>query len=351
MIYNELGRTGMQVSRICLGTMTWGQQNTQDEAFGQMDYALDQGVNFFDTAELYPVPPRAETYAGTEKIIGNWLKARGQRDKVFLASKISCKNVNSQGPSVGYMRDGDMRLDKANIEQAVDASLKRLQTDYLDLYQLHWPERSTNFFGQLGYVHGEDDASTPLEETLDALSGLVKAGKVRAIGLSNETPWGAMKFLQLAEQLGLARIASVQNPYSLLNRSYEVGLAEISIREHCGLLAYSPMAFGVLSGKYLDGVRPEGARLTLFPYFDRYAKDLAERATRRYVELARDHGLDPAQMALAFVNRQPFLTSTIVGATTMDQLKANIASIDVDLSAEILEGIAAIHTELPNPAP
>ena len=351
MIYNELGRTGIQVSRICLGTMTWGRQNTQDDGFEQMDYALDQGVNFFDTAELYSVPPSAETYGATEKIIGNWFKARGNRDKVILASKIACKNVNDQNPPIDYMRDGDMKLDRANISAAVDASLQRLQTDYIDLYQVHWPERRTNFFGRLGYEHDGDDTSTPIEETLDALAEIVKSGKVRAIGLSNETPWGLMRFLTLAEQKGLPRVASVQNPYSLLNRTYEVGLAEMSIREDCGLLAYSPLAFGVLSGKYVGGARPKGARLTLFPYFDRYVRGHTERVTERYVELARQHGLDPAQMALAFVNQQPFLTANIIGATTIDQLKSNIASLDVTLSAEVLEGISTIHGEMPNPAP
>lgn len=351
MIYSELGRTGMQVSRICLGTMTWGQQNSEAEAFEQMDYALDKGVNFFDTAELYPVPPSAETYAGTEVIIGNWFKGRGNRDQVILASKIACKNINGQNPPVEYMRDSAMKLDKANIEAAVDASLKRLQTDYIDLYQVHWPERRANFFGRLGYEHGDDDEATPIEETLEALADVVKAGKVRAIGVSNETPWGMMEFLRLAEQKGLPRIASVQNPYSLLNRSYEVGLAEASVREDCGLLAYSPLAFGTLSGKYLNGVRPAGARLTLFPYFERYTKPLVEKAAAQYVALANSHGLDPAQMALAFVNRQPFLTSNIIGATTMEQLRSNIASLDVELSDDVMEGIAEIHTAVPNPAP
>ncbi|HEY9078529.1 NADP(H)-dependent aldo-keto reductase [Magnetovibrio sp.] len=351
MIYNELGRTGMQVSRICLGTMTWGRQNSQEQAFEQMDYARDQGVNFFDTAELYATPPSAETYGATETIIGNWFKARGGRDKVILASKVACKNVNGQNPPVDYMREGDMKLDRANITAAVDASLKRLQTDYIDLYQVHWPERRTNFFGRLGYEHDEHDPSTPIEETLDALAEIVKAGKVRAIGLSNETPWGVMKYLALAEQKGLPRIASVQNPYSLLNRTYEIGTAEVSAREDCGLLAYSPMAFGVLSGKYLGGARPEGARLTLFPYFDRYVRGLTEQATAQYVQLARDYDLDPGQMALAFVNRQPFLTANIIGATTMEQLKSNIASLELALSAEVLEGIEAIHHDTPNPSP
>jgi len=347
----ELGRTGMKVSRLCLGTMTWGRQNTQDDAFQQMDYALDHAINFIDTAELYSVPPSAETYGATETIIGNWFKARGNRDRVILASKIACKNAVGQNPPVDYMRDGAMRLDRANIEAAVDASLKRLQTDYLDLYQVHWPERATNFFGRLGYEHAPEDTSTPVEETLEALAGLVKAGKVRAIGLSNDTPWGVMKFLALAEQKGLPRIASVQNPYSLVNRTYETGLAEVSVREDCGLLAYSPLAFGVLSGKYLGGQRPEGARLSLFPYFSRYTSPLVELATRRYVELAHAHDLDPAQMALAFVTSRPFLTSNIIGATTMEQLKSNIASANINLSAEVLDGIAAIHGDIPNPAP
>lgn len=355
MNYNELGRTGMSVSRICLGTMTWGRQNTQDEAFAQMDYALDQGINFFDTAELYPVPPTAETYGATESIIGNWFKARGNRDKVILASKVACKNVNGQNAPVDYMRpdlnNGATKLDRANIFAAVDASLARLQTDYLDLYQLHWPERAANFFGRLGYEHPPEDASTPIEETLDALAELVQAGKVRAVGLSNETPWGLMRFLHLAEQKGLPRVASVQNPYSLVNRTYEVGLAEASVREDCGLLAYSPLAFGVLSGKYLGGKRPEGARLSLFPYFSRYVSPWVELATRRYVELANAHGLDPAQMALAFVNSRPFLTANIIGATSMEQLKSNIASEDIVLSQDVLDGIEAIHRDIPNPAP
>jgi len=351
MHYNELGRTGMSVSRICLGTMTWGRQNTQDEGFAQMDYALDQGVNFFDTAELYSVPPTAETYGATETIIGNWFKARGNRDKVILASKIACKNAAGQNPPVDYMRDGAMKLDKANIEAAVDASLRRLQTDYLDLYQIHWPERPSNFFGRLGFDAAHQDTSTPLEETLDALAGLVKAGKIRAVGLSNDTPWGVMKCLGLADQKGLPRVASVQNPYSLVNRTYEVGMAEVSAREDCGLLAYSPLAFGVLSGKYLGGQRPDGARLTLFPYFSRYVSPLVELATRRYVEVAKAHGLDPAQMALAYVNSRGFLTSNIIGATTMEQLKSNIASDEIVLSDAVLDAIGAIHKDIPNPAP
>lgn len=351
MIYNQLGRTGIEVSRICLGTMTWGRQNTQEDAFEQMDYARDQGVNFFDTAELYSVPPSEETYGATETMIGNWFKARGGRDRVILASKIACKNANGQNPPVDYMRPGAMKLDKANITAAIDASLRRLQTDYIDLYQIHWPERPANFFGRLNYVHDDQADWTPLAETLSALADAQKAGKIRAVGLSNETPWGVMKYLEIADRLGLPRVASVQNPYNLLNRSYEVGLAEASIREDCGLLAYSPLAFGVLSGKYRGGARPKNCRLTLFPYFDRYLKDLCTKAVDEYAGISQRHDLNLTSMAQAFVNRQPFLTSNIIGATTMDQLKENIASIDVALSDEVLAEIEDVHNQIPNPAP
>lgn len=345
----RLGRTDITVSRICLGTMTWGEQNTQDDAFQQMDYAIDNGVNFFDTAELYAVPPRPETQGRTETKLGNWFKARGTRDKVVLATKVA--GPSHAGPAVAHFRDGAPRLDRKNIEAALDASLKRLQTDYVDLYQLHWPDRPTNNFGRLGYEHDTDFDPVPLEETLSALGDLVKAGKIRAVGVSNETPWGVMKMLEIANRTGLPRIASVQNPYALTNRTYDVGLAEVSLREDCGLLAYSPLGFGSLSGKYIGGARPEGARLTMFPVLGRYNSPLCDRATERYVELARDHGLDPAQMALAFVNTRPFVTSTIIGATTMAQLESNIASWDMTLSSEILEAIETIHTETPNPAP
>jgi aryl-alcohol dehydrogenase-like predicted oxidoreductase len=347
MQYRKLGNTDIDVSVICLGTMTWGEQNSQAEAFAQMDYALDQGVNFFDTAELYSIPPKAATYGRTEEIIGNWLAQRGTRERIVLASKIA-------GPGeewLPHIRAGKTRFNRTHIEAALNASLKRLQTDYLDLYQLHWPERNTNFFGQLGFSPAQQDDFTPIAETLQALDAQVRAGKIRHIGVSNETPWGAMRFLQAAEQLGLARIVSIQNPYSLLNRSYEVGLAEISWREHCGLLAYSPLGFGVLSGKYLDGARPPGSRLTLFPDYTRYSNPAAASATARYVALAREHRLDPAQMALAFVNSRPFLTGTIVGATNMDQLKSNIGSIELSLSPQVLEGIEAIHGAYPNPSP
>ena len=347
MKYRKLGNTDIDVSVICLGTMTWGEQNTREQAFEQMDYALTRGVNFIDTAELYAVPPRAETYGRTEEIIGEWLQARSNRDRVVIASKIA-------GPGedwISHIRNGKTRFNRSDIAAAVDGSLKRLQTDYLDLYQLHWPERQANFFGKLGFEPAADEQFTPILETLEALAEQVRAGKIRHIGLSNEKPWGVMQFIHYAGQAGLPRIVSVQNPYSLLNRSYEVGLAEISWREQAGLLAYSPLGFGVLSGKYLDGAQPEGARLTLFPDYNRYSSPAALSATAKYVALAREHQLDPAQMALAYANSRPFLTSTIIGATSMDQLKSNIQSIDTDLSEEVLKGIETIHGEFPNPSP
>ena len=346
MEYRRLGRSDLRVSVICLGTMTFGEQNTEADGHQQMDYALDHGVNFFDTAEMYAVPPRRETHGRTEEIIGTWFKSRGQRDKVVLASKIV-------GPDerFPYVRDGNPRFDRKNIQVAVDASLKRLQTDYIDLYQLHWPEREVNVFGQLLYKHGEDQDWTPFEETLDALQEVVKAGKVRQVGLSNETAWGAMSWLKLAEQGKGPRMASIQNAYSLLNRAFEVGVAEVAIREDCGLLAFSPLGMGVLSGKYLDGAEPAGARLTLYGFFKRYRSARGEAATRAYVNLARRHGLDPAQMALAFINSRRFVTANIIGATTMAQLKSNIASADLNLSDELLAEIDALHHEHTIPCP
>jgi aryl-alcohol dehydrogenase-like predicted oxidoreductase len=304
-------------------------------------------VNFFDAAELYPIPPRSATYGQTEAIIGEWLKKTGNRERVVLASKVA-------GPGEGWIdhiREGRTRFNRANLQAALEASLQRLQVDCIDLYQLHWPERNTNFFGKLGFEPGDESDLTPVADTLAVLQEFVQAGKIRYIGLSNETPWGIMRFLQAAERLDLPRVVSVQNPYSLLNRSYEVGAAEVSWREHCGLLAYSPLGFGVLSGKYLNGARPQGARLTLFPDYTRYSSPSAEKATAAYAELARAHGLDCAQMALAFANSRPFLTSTIIGATTMEQLRSNIASIDLHLSPAVLEGIGAIHAAHPNPSP
>lgn len=341
-----LGTTGIEVSRLCLGTMTFGEQNSEGEAHEQLDRAVSFGIDFIDTAEMYPVPPMGETQGRSEAYIGSWLRRRGVRDDVIIASKVA-------GPGVDHIRDGT-RLSREQIHRAADASLKRLSSDYIDLYQLHWPERSTNFFGRLGYTHDDGDSSDDaiaLEESLGAMRELVDAGKIRAVGLSNETPWGVMRALRLSETLGLPRVASIQNPYSLLNRSFEVGLAEIAHREEVGLLAYSPLAFGVLSGKYLDGARPDGARLTLYERFQRYTGPQAEAAVRAYVEIARRHELDPAQMALAFVNSRPFLTSNIIGATCLDQLESNLASESLRLSSEVLDDIETVHRRFTNPCP
>lgn len=347
MKFRKLGNTDIDVSLICLGSMTWGEQNTQDEGFAQMDMAIDREINFFDVAEMYPVPPKAETQGKTEEIMGNWLAARGCRDKLIVASKVAAREGNNLGMS--YIRGGP-RLNRKHIMAAVEGSLKRLRTDYLDIYQIHWPERPTNCFGRLGYEHANDDG-IPVEETLEVMNDLVTAGKIRYIGLSNETPWGMMEHLRLARENNMSRIVSIQNPYSLLNRTFEVGCAEISIREKVSMLAYSPLAFGKLSGKYLNGKQPEGARLTLFDRFVRYNVINCDEATAAYVALAREHGLDPAQMALAYVNTRDFMTSNIVGATNLEQLQANIESVDIELSAEVLEGIQAIHLRYPNPAP
>jgi aryl-alcohol dehydrogenase-like predicted oxidoreductase len=326
--------------------MTFGEQYNERQAHAQLDRAREAGVNFIDTAEMYPVPPRPETQGRTEEYIGSWLAARGGRDRVILATKVA-------GPAdwIAYLRGGKARLDRANIEAAVESSLRRLRTDYIDLYQLHWPDRQTNYFGQLGYKHPAEDKSVPLLETLQVLGDLVTEGKLRHIGLSNETPWGTMRMLQLAEAHGLPRPVSIQNPYNLLNRTFEIGLAEIAIRERCGLLAYSPMAFGVLSGKYLNGARPAGARLTLFERFDRYSNPQAGRATEDYVALARRYGMDPGQMALAWVTSRPFVTSNIIGATSMEQLEANLGSASIELPGAVIEEIDAIHTRQPNPSP
>ncbi|MBF7730329.1 NADP(H)-dependent aldo-keto reductase [Pseudomonas sp. N040] len=345
MKYRKLGRTDLQVSALCLGSMTWGEQNTEQEGFAQIDCARASGVNFIDTAEMYPVPPRSTTYGATETIIGNYFRQRKNRPEWIVASKIA-----GPGNGIDYIRDGKPRHNRAHIMRAVDASLRRLQTDWIDLYQLHWPERPTNYFGQLGYQHRDADF-TPLEETLEALAEQVSAGKIRHIGLSNETPWGMMRFLQLAESREWPRMVSIQNPYNLLNRTFEVGLAEVAMREDCGLLAYSPMAFGMLSGKYANGARPANARISLFSRFSRYTNPQAEAACERYVTLAREHNLDPAQMALAFVTAQPFVTSNIIGATSLEQLASNLASSELQLSAELLQSIEGIHRQQPNPAP
>lgn len=346
MKYRRLGRTDLDVSVICLGTMTWGEQNTEAQAHEQLDYALDQGVNFLDTAEMYPVPPQASTQGRTEAYIGSWLKARGNRDKVILATKVAGRD----GPG-GHIRKPTTILNKAQINEAIDNSLKRLNTDYVDLYQVHWPERITNYFGKAGYQHVEQHDLTPIEETLDALGGLVKAGKVRHLGVSNESPWGVMRYLEAADRLGLPHIVSIQNSYNLLNRLFEVGLAEIAHREGVELLAYSPLGMGFLTGKYFGGARPEGARLTLYSRFVRYSTPGAQAASDAYVTLARQHGLDPAQMALAYVNTRSFVGANIIGATTMEQLKADIESINVELSEEVLTGIEQIHRSNPNPCP
>jgi len=336
---------GKTVSKICLGTMTWGQQNTVAEAHEQIDYALDKGINFIDAAEMYPVPPRAKTQGRTEAYIGEWFAKTGKRDQWILATKAT-------GPreEFSYLRGGP-NFSREHIIEACEGSLRRLKTDYIDLYQLHWPERSANCFGQRGYVHPNEDNATPLEETLRALESLIDAGKIHSIGLSNEAPWGAMHALRLAEREGLPKIETIQNPYSLLNRLYEAGLAEVSHREDIGLMAYSPLAMGLLTGKYRNGAVPEGSRMALFSRFTRYEGESVDEATRQYCSLAEEHGLTPAQMALAFVNSRSFLLSTIIGATTLNQLQENIESAEVILSPEVLRGIETIHKRIPDPAP
>ncbi|SKA73920.1 Predicted oxidoreductase [Pantoea ananatis] len=346
MHYHRIPHSSLEVSQLGLGTMTFGEQNSEADAHAQLDLALISGINLIDTAEMYPVPPRPETQGLTEKYIGSWLKKTGSRDKIVLASKVA-------GPTRGNDASirPNMALDRKNIREALDASLKRLNTDYIDLYQLHWPQRQTNFFGKLGYQYSENSVPVTLLETLEALAEQVRAGKIRYIGVSNETPWGVMRYLQLAEKHELPRIVSIQNPYSLLNRSFEVGLAEISQHEGVELLAYSCLAFGTLSGKYLNGAQPAGARNTLFSRFTRYSGEQSQLAVAEYVALAQKHQLDPSQMALAFVRQQPFVSSTLLGATTLDQLKINIDSANVTLSNEILEELEAIHRRYTYPAP
>lgn len=348
MKYRTLGTTGIDVSLICLGTMTWGQQNSEAEGHAQMDYAAEQGVNFFDTAELYSIPPKAETQGATESIIGTWFQKTGKRKDIVLATK-----VVGPAPTMPWFRDGKAQLDAANINAACDASLKRLQTDYIDLYQLHWPQRNVNSFGKLDYdaaAFAGREADQILE-TLQALQGLVKTGKVRHIGLSNETAWGVMTFLKLAAANDLPRVQSVQNPYNLMNRSYDVALAEVSLQEKAGLLAYSPLAAGTLTGKYLNGALPAGTRRAIDARTSRYKRPLEDLTVQMYLDVAKKHGLDPAQMALAFVNARPYVTSNIIGATTMEHLKTNIASVDVALSPEAVADINAVHDKHPNPAP
>jgi len=348
MKYKKLGGTDLDVSLICLGTMTFGEQNTQDEGFEQMDYAVDQGVNFFDTAELYAIPPRAETYGRTEEIIGNWFEKTGKRRKIILATKV----VGAAG-HLPWIRDGKARLEKAQIIEAVEGSLKRLKTDYIDLYQIHWPQRPVNSFGKLGF---DQNAVTGREadvmlETLQTMQELVQAGKIRHVGLSNETPWGVMTCLRLAAAHGLPRVVSIQNPYNLLNRTFDIGLAEMAMQENVGLLAYSPLAAATLTGKYLDGKIPPGTRRAIDTRASRYDRPGVDTVVRKYLAIAEKHGLNAAQMALAYVNDRPFTTGAIIGATTMDNLKANIAAVDITLTPEVVTEIERVHTRHPNPCP
>ena len=346
MNFKKLGNTDLKVSTICLGTMTWGEQNNQKEAFEQMDYAMNQGINFFDTAEMYAVPSTEKTFGKTEIIIGNWFKERNNRKKVILATKVS-------GPGLSWIRGGDLQYTKENISSALLGSLERLQTDYIDLYQLHWPERNTNYFGKLGYKHQTEEKKwNDFESILRTLKKFVDEGKIRYIGLSNESAWGLSKFLELSKSQNLPRIMSVQNPYNLLNRTYEIGLAEISIREQSGLLAYSPLASGVLSGKYRNNQKPKGSRLQLFgDYFPRYAGKSSNLAVEEYFKIAKKHKISLAQLSLAFVSQQSFVTSNIIGATTMKQLEENIGSANIKLSSEIIDEINSVHKNNSNPAP
>ena len=344
MNYKKLGNTDLDVSTICLGTMTWGEQNTQDEAFEQMDFALGNGVNFWDTAELYAVPPRKETYGDTEEIIGNWFEKTKKRNEVILATKVA-------GPARDYLRNGENSFTGPNLESALNNSLKRLKTDYIDLYQLHWPERNVNNFGRLGYVHKENDWNK-FEDVLGELDKYIKAGKIRYVGLSNETPWGALNYLQLSKDKNLPRMMSIQNPYSLLNRSYEVGLAEVSIREKIGCLAYSPLASGYLTGKYRNKNFPKGSRMERdFDFWTRYRKPNTEAAVELYFKICEKHNLNMTKMSIKFCEIQEFMTSVIIGATTMEQLKSDIESVNVNLSNDVIEEINQVQTIYPNPCP
>ena len=344
MKYTTIPNTDIKVSKICLGTMTFGNQNSEAEAHEQMNYALDQGVNFFDTAEMYAVPPSKETQGLTEQYIGNWFAQTGNRDKVVLATK-----ATGPGRGMGWVRP-DLTFKKANIKKAIEGSLKRLKTDYIDLYQLHWPERNVNIFGQRNFKHDPNEAwEANFDLILEALQELVKEGKVKEIGVSNETPYGMMRYKELARK-GLPQMQTIQNPYSLLNRTFEYGLSEICIRESVGLLAYSPLGFGILSGKYIENPNAVG-RVSLFPRYSRYSSPQAQEATMKYYNLAKEWGVSLTHLSLAFINQQSFVTSNIIGATTMEQLKQNISSINLELSEDQLEAIDAIHAIIPNPAP
>ena len=344
MNYRKLGNTDLDISTICLGTMTWGEQNTQEEAFEQMDYALDKGVNFWDTAELYAVPPKSETFGYTETIIGNWFEKNKKREKVILATKVA-------GPARKYLRNGENSFVGKNLDQAINDSLRRLKTDYIDLYQLHWPERNVNNFGKLGYTHKENNWNE-FEDVLDNLKKYIDIGKIRYVGLSNETPWGVMNYLKLSKDKDLPRMMSIQNPYSLLNRSYEVGLAEISIREKIGCLAYSPLASGYLSGKYRNGNFPKGSRMERdFDFWTRYRKPNVDKVVEEYYKISKKYGLDISQMSIKFCEVQDFMTSVIIGATTMEQLKTDIESVKVKLDENVIKEINEIQKIYPNPCP
>ena len=345
MKFKKLGNTDLNVSSICLGTMTWGTQNSEKDAFEQMDYSLSNGVSFFDTAEIYSVPPNSESYGKTETMIGNWFEKRKNRDKIILASKIA-------GPRCDWIRNGENNYNETNIGKAIDGSLKRLKTDYIDLYQLHWPERSTNCFGRREYEINENEGEwSDFESILKALEKFIKNGKIRYIGMSNETPYGLSKYLELSKNKNLPRMMSVQNPYSLVNRTYEIGMSEISMREKCGLLVYYPLAAGALSGKYRGGQMPKTSRMTLFKGWERMINPLAMKAYDEYFKLAKEYNLTMVQLAQAFVNSRPFVTSNIIGATTMEQLKENIESISIELTDEMIDKINLIHNNNPNPAP
>jgi len=345
MNYRKLGNTDLEVSTICLGTMTWGEQNTQEEAFEQMNFALNQGINFFDTAELYAVPPREETYGHTESIIGSWFEKTKKREKVILATKVA-------GPARDYLRKGENSFVGKNLDDALNNSLKRLKTDYIDLYQLHWPERNVNIFGKLGYVHEENEWNN-FEQVLENLKKYIDQGKIRYIGLSNETPWGVMNYLKLHKDKNLPRMMSIQNPYSLLNRSFETGLSEVSIREKIGCLAYSPLASGYLSGKYRNGSFPKGSRMERDGDFWKYRYNTPnmEKAVEEYYKISKKYNLDLSQMSLKFCEMQNFMTSIIIGATTMEQLKTDIESVNVNLSDSIIKEINEVQKLYPNPCP
>ena len=345
MKFKKLGTTDLDVSLICLGTMTWGTQNSEKDAFEQMDYSVSKGVNFFDTAEIYSVPPNSESYGKTEVMIGNWFEKRKNRNKIILASKVA-------GPGCDWIRGGGNNFEEKKIGEAIEGSLKRLKTDYIDLYQLHWPERSTNYFGKRDYFLDDNEGNwNSFESILEALKKFIKSGKIRYIGMSNETPYGLSKYIELSKSKNLPRMMSVQNPYNLVNRTYEIGMSEISIREKCGLLVYYPLAAGALSGKYRNGKMPKNSRQALFKGWERHLNPLALKAYDEYFKLARDYNLTMVQLAQAFVNSRPFVTSNIIGATTMEQLKENIESIKIKLSNEIIGKINLIHNKNPNPSP